>query len=380
MIDDMNFIEVLGSRMAYRRIGPRGAPIALFLHGNPTSSYIWRNIMSQVAGADCIAPDLVGFGRSDKPVIDYRFADHVRYLDAFVDRMGLDSFYLVAQDWGTALAFELAARRPERVRGLAFMEFIRPFKDWNDFHQRPQARALFQQFRTPGVGEKLIIEDNVFIEQILPASIHRKLSREEMEAYRQPFLEPSARLPVWRLPNELPVGGEPDDVWSTLSAAHAALRESTYPKVLFHGTPGALVSPEFAQHFAAGLTNCTVVSLGDGAHYLQEDHPEAIAEGVSALIARAEQAREVTAGREHPEITITYCGPCGYLAKAKSAAAALEGELDVSPKLVAGAGGVFRVSIGDEIVITRRKGYFPDPGDIVTAVRAALDHTPASAP
>jgi len=128
-------INVLDSTMAYREAGDREAPVALFLHGNPTSSYIWRDILPLVSPvAHCIAPDLIGFGQSGKPEIEYRFADHVRYLDAFLEDAGITSAFVVAHDWGSGLAFELAARRPEFIRGLAFMEFIRPMPTWSDFH------------------------------------------------------------------------------------------------------------------------------------------------------------------------------------------------------------------------------------------------------
>ncbi|HLW92333.1 MAG TPA: alpha/beta fold hydrolase [Roseiarcus sp.] len=134
---------ILDSTMAYRDAGDPDRPAALFLHGNPTSSYIWRNIIPHVAPvAYCVAPDLIGFGQSGKPDIDYRFADHVRYLDAFLAVSGLTSAYLVAQDWGTALAFHLAARRPGFVRGLAFMEFIRPMPSWEDFLQNRGGNRL----------------------------------------------------------------------------------------------------------------------------------------------------------------------------------------------------------------------------------------------
>lgn len=281
---------VLGSHMAYREAGPAGAPVALFLHGNPTSSFIWRDIIPHVAEvARCVAPDLIGFGQSGKPDIAYRFADHARFLDAFIEAAGIRGAYLVAQDWGTALAFHLAARRPGFVRGLAFMEFIRPMPGWEAFHQRAEARALFRRFRTPGEGERLIQEENLFVERVLPASVLRGLAEDEMAAYRAPFPTPESRRPIWRLPNELPIGGEPADVHAALAAAHAALAASTYPKLLFHGDPGALVSPAFAQAFAAGLQDCEVVALGPGAHYLQEDHPHAIGGAVAAWIARLER-------------------------------------------------------------------------------------------
>jgi len=268
-------VNVLGSTMAYREAGNLEAPVALFLHGNPTSSYIWRNIIPLVAPtAHCIAPDLIGFGQSGKPDIDYRFADHVRYLDAFLDKAGISSAFVIAHDWGTALAFHLAARKPEFIRGLAFMEFIWPMPTWADFHA--DGRETFRKFRTPGVGEKMILEANIFVEQVLPGGIVRKLTDEEMSVYRAPFPTPESRRPTWRFPNELPIAGEPADANSTLEKAHRALAQSSYPKLLFTGDPGVLVSPAFAQTFAKGLKNLRVVQLGPGRHYLQEDHAEVI--------------------------------------------------------------------------------------------------------
>src|SRR5260370_3045448 len=151
-------LSVLGSRVAYRQMGRCDAPVALFLHGNPTSSYIWRNIIPHVAPvAHCIAPDLIGFGQSGKPEIAYPFEHHVRYLHAFIAAANIEQAYLVAQDWGTALAFHLAARRPEFVRGLAFMEFIRPMPTRDDFHQVAAAREAFRTYRTPGANERSIL-------------------------------------------------------------------------------------------------------------------------------------------------------------------------------------------------------------------------------
>jgi haloalkane dehalogenase len=268
-------VKVLDSTMAYREAGDPEAPVVLFLHGNPTSSYIWRNILPLIAPvAHCIAPDLIGFGQSGKPEIEYRFTDHVRYLDAFLEETGIESAFVVAQDWGTGLAFHLAARRPEFFRGLAFMEFIRPTPTWNDFH--PDQVETFQKFRTPGVGEEMILENNNFVEGVLPAATARKLTEEEMSVYRAPFPTPESRRPTWRFPNELPIAGEPADVYSIIEEAHRALAQSSYPKLLFVGDPGALISPAFAEGFAKGLKNCKVVRLSSGLHYLQEDHPDVI--------------------------------------------------------------------------------------------------------
>jgi haloalkane dehalogenase len=268
-------VPVLDSTMAYREAGSPSSPTVLFLHGNPTSSYLWRNIIPLVAPvAHCIAPDLIGLGQSGKPDIEYRFFDQVRYLDAFLDKTGISSAYVVAHDWGTALAFHLAARRPEFIRGLAFMEFIRPMPSWNDFHA--DAIEIFKKFRTPGVGENLILNENMFVEQVLPGAIVRRLTEDEMSVYRAPFPTPESRRPTWRFPNDLPIEGEPADVYTVIEEAHRALAQSSYPKLLFAGDPGALVAPAFAESFANGLKNCRLIHIGPGLHYLQEDNPVAI--------------------------------------------------------------------------------------------------------
>jgi haloalkane dehalogenase len=272
-------VDVLDSTMAYREAGNLATPVALFLHGNPTSSYMWRNIIPVVAQvAHCIAPDLIGFGQSGKPDIEYRFPDHVRYLDAFLDKVGISSAFVIAHDWGTGLAFHLAARRPEFIRGLVFMEFIRPMPTWKDFH-RDQVET-FQKFRSPGVGEKMILDQNAFVEVVLPGATVRKLTDEQMSVYRAPFPTAESRRPTWRFPNELPISGEPADVYSTLEKAHRALAESHYPKLLFVGDPGALISPAFAESFAKVLKNCRLVQLSSGLHYLPEDHPDVIGANV----------------------------------------------------------------------------------------------------
>ncbi len=276
--------DVLDSVISYSSAG-KGEPAVLFLHGNPTSSYIWRNIIPHVIPkARCIAPDLIGFGRSGKPDIEYRFADHVRYLDAFIKALDLQRLILVAQDWGTALAFHYARRHAGNVLGLAFMEFILPAPSWGDFHQSPEARELFKAIRTNGTGERMVLDENVFVEFVLPRSVLRGLTEEEMSAYREPFPTPKSRKPILSLPRELPIAGEPADVNHLLELAHAAVRQSRYPKLLFYGEPGALLSPAAARDYAGRLHNCRLVNLGPGAHYLQEDHSEAIGKELAKWI------------------------------------------------------------------------------------------------
>jgi haloalkane dehalogenase len=283
--------SLLGTTMAYRESGNSDAPVALFLHGNPASSLIWRNITPLVAPvAHCIAPDLIGFGQSGKPDIAYRFFDHVRYLDALIDSLGITSAYLVGQDWGAAQALHLAARRPDFVRGLAFMEFVRPASSWEDFHQLPAARDAFKRFRTPGEGEELILQQNAFIERILPGSVARQLTDEELAAYRAPFPTPESRRPMLSLPRDLPIEGEPADVHDALDSALSALAAASYPKLLFVSEPGTLISPTYADNLAAKVRHITVVHLGAGRHNLQEDHPDAIGRTVAGWIAGIEAA------------------------------------------------------------------------------------------
>lgn len=277
-------LNVLGSHMAYTDTGGDG-PVALFLHGNPASSFIWRDIIPHVAPlARCIAPDLIGFGKSGKPDIDYRFADHVRYLDAFIEGSGLGPVFLIGQDWGAALALHFAARFPGRVLGLAFMEHIRAVPSWEAFHASEQARSLFQQFRTPGLGEQLIMADNLFIERILPGTTLRALSAHEMEIYREAFPTPAARKPVWRFPNELPIAGAPADMAALIADDEATMMAADYPKLFFSADPGATVSPEVAREIAGKARHCRHIDLGPGRHNLQEDHPHAIGQALLGWI------------------------------------------------------------------------------------------------
>ncbi len=269
-----NYLEVQGSKMHYVGEG-MGDPV-LFLHGNPTSSYLWRNIIPYVTPlARCLAPDLIGMGKSDKPDIDYRFIDHVKYVQGFIEKMGLRNLTLVAHDWGSALAFHYAMRHESNVKGLVFMEaIILPVPSWDMF---PRAGAkIFQGFRTPGVGWDMIVNRNMFVEQILPGGIVRKLSLEEMNHYREPFKEISSRKPVWRWPNELPIEGEPADVVETVETYNRWLQKTELPKLLFYGNPGVLIEAPVLEWCKQNLKNLKTVNIGPGLHYLQEDNPHLI--------------------------------------------------------------------------------------------------------
>ena len=276
-----NYIDVHGSNIHYVDEGS-GEPI-LFLHGNPTSSYLWRNIIPHLAPfGRCIAMDLIGMGKSDKPDIEYQFFDHMKYVDGFIEKMGLKNITLVIHDWGSALGFHYAMRHENNVRGLAFMEaIIMPVPSWGMFPA--DMREIFQAFRTPEVGWDMIVNKNFFIEQILlDKGIVRRLNEEEKKQYRQPFEDPTTRKPIWRWPNEIPIEGDPKDVVETANAYNEWLQQSDLPKLLFYATPGVLVSPQTVEWCRQNLKNLKTVDIGQGLHYLQEDNPHLIGKELAA--------------------------------------------------------------------------------------------------
>jgi haloalkane dehalogenase len=278
----MKYTEVLGSRMAYvdEGTGEAGMSVALLLHGNPTSSRLWRNVIPHIAPRmRCIAPDLIGFGDSDKPNILYRVEDHARYLQAFIEALQLNDVVLILHDWGSALGLDWARRHPTRIHGLALMEFVQPMPTWLDLG--PQAYEFLKAIRDPVIGRKLIIDDNAFIEKGLPDGIGRELSPEEMAEYRRPFLVPKDREPIYRFPNELPIAGTPSDVYAMAMAYHDWLLETETPKIFFHATPGIFIPPSRAAFYREHLKSCRTVDLGKGYHNLQEDHPDRIGQEIA---------------------------------------------------------------------------------------------------
>ncbi|GAP65071.1 haloalkane dehalogenase [Mizugakiibacter sediminis] len=265
-------VAVLDSEISYVDVGV-GDPI-VFLHGNPTSSYLWRNVIPHVvAQGRCLAPDLVGMGRSGKaPDGRYRFADHVRYLDAWFDALGLDrNVVLVLHDWGSALGFHRAQRFPRQVQAIAYMEALVQPRRWEDF---PEPRAAMFRALRGDAGETMVLEQNFFVETVLPKSVLRPLGEAEMEAYRAPFLEPAARLPTLVFPRELPIDGAPADVVATVEAYGAFLAQSPLPKLLIAAEPGALLTGR-ALAFCRTWPNQREVAVR-GIHYVQEDSPAEI--------------------------------------------------------------------------------------------------------
>lgn len=278
-------VEVLDSTMAYRELGA-GTPIVL-LHGNPTSSHVWRHVIPHLADrARVLAPDLIGMGASGKPDIAYRFVDHARYLDAWIDALELREVVLVGYDWGGALALDWAARHPDRVRGVVVFEtFLRPLR-WDEYP--PQARELFRALRTPGAGERMVFEEDFFPGRSLQNGVRSGLGDADRAVYYAPYPDAASRRPLLQWPREIPIDGEPADVTARVVAYDAWLAESAgVPKLLigFEGSAllGSAAMFEWAESHAVALD---VERLGPAGHHAPEDAPDAIGVAIRRWLDR----------------------------------------------------------------------------------------------
>ncbi|NNL46756.1 MAG: haloalkane dehalogenase [Acidimicrobiia bacterium] len=270
--------NVLGKKMAYVEVGS-GEPI-VFLHGNPTSSYLWRNVIPHLSDmARCIAPDLIGMGDSEKAddPTEYRFVGHRRYLDTFLAQVGVETdVVFVVHDWGSALGFDWAYRHPGAVKGLAYMEsIVRPLQ-WREWPE--SARSIFEAMRS-GAGEELVMGKNVFVERILPASVLGDLAQEEHDEYRRPFIQEKHRIPTLTWPREIPIDGQPDDVHEIVSTYSEWLRTSEISKLFINAEPGSILTGD-QREFCRTWPNQIEVTVA-GSHFVQEDSPEAIGEAIA---------------------------------------------------------------------------------------------------
>lgn len=280
-------IRILDTDMSYVDVGA-GDPI-VFLHGNPTSSYLWRNVIPHVSALGrCLAPDLVGMGRSGRPAqAVLRFLDHARYLDAWFEALDLTrNVVLVLHDWGSALGFRWARRHRRRVQAIAYMEALVQPRRWDDF---PNGRdQIFRALRSDQ-GERLILEENFFVEKVLPKSVLRTLSEAEMDAYRAPFRERSARHATLAWARELPIEGTPADVVAEVEAYGNWLQVSTVPKLFINAEPGALLTGR-AREYCRTWPNQTEVTV-QGIHYVQEDSPHEIGAALRRFVAAVRGVR-----------------------------------------------------------------------------------------
>ena len=261
-----------------------GAPV-VFLHGNPTSSYLWRNIIPHVSEhARCLAPDLIGMGQSGKnPLGEYTFSEHSRFLDAWFDAvLPADKVILVIHDWGSGLGFHWANRNRDRVQGIVYMEaIVQPIASWENWPEA--ARKIFQAMRSQA-GEEMVLEKNVFIERILPASVLRGLTEDEMNVYRAPYLEPGeSRRPTLTWPRQIPIEGEPADVTGFVSDyADWLSTDESLPKLFINAEPGTiLIGPQ--RDFCRTWPNQEEITVA-GSHFIQEDSPDEIGEAVQNFV------------------------------------------------------------------------------------------------
>ena len=275
-------VAVRDSEMAYVDTGVADGRPIVFLHGNPTSSYLWRNVIPHLTGhGRCLAPDLIGMGDSGNSGDgDYTFATHAAYLDAWFNAMDLRGAVLVIHDWGSALGFHWARRNPDRVAAIAYMEaLVRPVT-WVEWPEN--SRDFFQALRSPA-GENIVIERNLFVERLLPAAILRDLSEAEIAHYGKRFTEPGeARRPTLTWPRQIPIDGEPADVTAIAQAYSEWLAASEVPKLFINADPGAILIGA-QREFCRAWPNQTEITV-KGLHFVQEDAPDEIGAGVAALV------------------------------------------------------------------------------------------------
>jgi len=275
---ESKYIDIKGSKIHYIDVG-EGDPI-LFLHGNPTSSYLWRNIIPYLEPhARCIALDLIGMGKSDKPDIAYTFEDHYEYVEKFIEALNLKNITLVIHDWGSGLGFHYANTHRDNIKGIAFMEAIfRPIT-WDGMP--PGMKMPFKMLRTPFIGWLMISVANIFIKKMIPDMITRKLSKEELDYYSAPYPTIRSRKPVRVWPLEIPIDGKPKRVHDKVVAYSKWLTESNIPKLCLYAHPGAIIRDEGVLWIKDHFPNTYMLDIGKGVHYIQEDNPHKIGQEIA---------------------------------------------------------------------------------------------------
>ena len=280
-------MTIMGHQMAYVDEGT-GRPV-VFLHGNPTSSYLWRNIIPFVTdGHRAIAPDLIGMGDSSKPDLDYTYTDQAAHLHGLLDALDLRDAILVLHDWGSALGFDWAAKNPDRVSAIAFMEaMVPPVMPFPSLEAMGPGAELFKNLRSVGVGEQMVLQDNFFIEVILrELGVATRLNDDVMDHYRAPFPTPESRKPMLQWPREVPIAQAPKPAFDAVTGYIPWLVSSDIPKLLLHVEPGGLIPPQAVDWLKANMTNLDTVFLGPGSHYIQEDYPDQIGAALASWLTR----------------------------------------------------------------------------------------------
>lgn len=280
-------ISVLGSTMSYLEQG--NGETLLFIHGNPSSAYLWRNIIPYAAATHrAIAVDLIGMGHSGKPEIEYTYADHAQYLDAFIEAMDLTNMTIVAHDWGAALAWDFARRNPDKVSKIAFMEGVLPpaFPQASYAAMGEEMGGMFKAMRDEQQGYKMIMEGNMFVNAILPQMINRPLGSEASQEYGAPYQNIEARLPTWAWPKEVPIGGEPASNVKLMQDIENFMGQTDMPVLLAYAEPGVLVPPQAVPYYTGLIQNIETSFIGQGLHFIQEDQPHSIGRAIEDWLRR----------------------------------------------------------------------------------------------
>ena len=275
---ESKYIEINGSKIHYVDVG-EGDPI-LFLHGNPTSSYLWRNVIPHVQPhARCIAPDLIGMGKSDKPDINYTFEEHYDYIKGFIEALDLKNITLVIHDWGSGLGFHYANMNRDNIKGIAFMEAMYKTMTWEGFPAK--YRFMFRLLRAPFIGWLMISVANMFIKGMLPENVIRKLTKEEFDTYKRPYPTVKSRKPVRVWPQEIPINGKPKRVHDKVASYSEWLMQTELPKLCFYVGSGGLIKEDDVAFIRENMPNVRMVDLGEGKHFLQEDHPHRLGQEIA---------------------------------------------------------------------------------------------------
>ncbi|NTS78768.1 haloalkane dehalogenase [Catenovulum sp. SM1970] len=283
---EQHTIDVKDSWMSYLEQGE--GDTVIFVHGNPTSSYSWRNVMPYVSDTHrTIAVDLIGMGDSGKPDIEYSFKEQYQYFSKFIKALDVEDVILVGHDWGAAIAWHYAKKNPNKVEALAFMEGVLPPQfPAESFESLGPAGEFFETLRDPVLGPMLVIDQNIWIEQGLPGSVNRTLGDEAMEAYRAPYLAPESRLPLLAWPNQLPVAGEPVHTERVMRGIKRFMRKTEMPTLYIYSSPSVDSSPQVLDWYVDKIDNLETTFVGQGLHYLPEDQPDAIGRALDDWLRR----------------------------------------------------------------------------------------------
>ena len=279
-----NYYDVYGSKMHVLEYGKgEGSPI-LFLHGNPSNSYLWRNITPYLKGIGhhIIVPDLIGMGKSDKPAIDYTFVEQYAYIEKLIEKMNLKNITLVLHDWGSGIGFNYFAKHQENIKAIAFMEGI--IQDIGTYFDK-DTQAFFKKLRGKD-GYKMIAEDNIFLNDVLPTWIVRGLTEDELNEYKAPFKTVESRKPIWKFVSQVPFDGKPELTSAIVKNYREVLQKSNVPKLFFYAEPGAFMPEQVRNWVIENIPNMEVVNIGKGTHFLQEDNPDLIGQKIKEFVLK----------------------------------------------------------------------------------------------